>query len=158
MAKRKRHKKISPLQDMMAKMRADENFKKSKVVINPQGEVKMSEVITTLLEPYRDMATTLAAYQNLVAVACIAWNTANMPKGEYAQKIGEAISALPGMDGETRVDMMNFMMELIQRKELLFPDNKRIIVNFKVTETRNNYHIAIASTLESPKGLPDEKL
>ena len=158
MAKRKRHKKISPLQDMMAKMREDEDFKNSKVVINPQGEVKMSEVITTLIQPYSELATTLPAYQNLVTIACIAWNTANLPKGEWAKTIGEAISTLPGIDEEARVDMMGFIKALIQRKELLFPDNKRIIVNFKVTETKNKYYVAIASTLESPKGLPDEKL
>jgi hypothetical protein len=49
--------------------------------------------------------------------------------------------------GDLRQEMSALLVELIERKELLFPENHRMIVNFKVTGTKKNFHIAIASTL-----------
>lgn len=130
----------------MNEMQKDGDLQNQKVVINPQGEAKMSATINELIAPYREMATNRTAYYNLVATACIAWNTANLPQDEWLVNISEAMNALPNLTDDTRPEMTRFILELIQRKLMLFPENRRIIVNFKLTESKDNYHLGIAST------------
>jgi hypothetical protein len=132
MAKRNQSKKGAPL-------------KNQKTLINPQGEAKMSGIITELIEPYRQMAINRASYHNLIAIACIAWNTANLPQEQRLDNINEAINELPVATNEMRLEMTRLVLELVQRKVALFPDNQRIIVNFKINETKDNYHLGIAS-------------
>jgi hypothetical protein len=150
---RKRHKKkkSSTLQDLMQEMQANKGLKGFKTLINPPGEIKMSDAITELLKPYSDLGDDLSSHTNLVALACVAWNIANMPEKERFREIQHALNQLPDTDSELRMDMTGFMAELIERKELLFPDNQRYIVDFKVTEAKKDYHIAIASTLPADK-------
>ena len=147
---RKRHiqKKASPtLQSLMDEVQAEEELKDHKTLINPHGEVKMSDVIAELVRPYSEDATTLNAYTNLIALACIAWNSANLPKRKQKKSIQDGLRSLPNMSGDLRLEMSAFLMELIERKELLFPENHRMIVNFKVTETKKHFNVAIVSTL-----------
>lgn len=147
---RKRHKKKSAsLQRLMQEMQRETETKVHKVLVNPPGEMKMSDAIGELIKPYSELGDTLPAYKNLVSIACVAWNIANLPQEKRFSEIQEALNNLPDMTGELRLDMTGFMAELIARKELLFPDNRRFIVNFKVTETKNDYNLAIASTLPS---------
>ncbi len=107
----------------------------------------MSDVIAELVHPYSEDATTLNAYTNLIALACIAWNSANLPKRKQKKSIQDGLRSLPEMSGDLRLEMSAFLMELIERKELLFPENHRMIANFKVTETKKHFNIAIVSTL-----------
>ena len=37
---------------------------------------------------------------------------------------------------------------MIARKQAYFSEYTRMIVNFELTETRDGYHLAVASTLE----------
>jgi hypothetical protein len=45
--------------------------------------------------------------------------------------------------------MLGLITELMDRKRKLFPHVSRMIMDYKVTERGNDFHIAIASTLES---------
>ncbi len=112
-----------------------------------KDEAKMSAVVTELIAPYRQMAINRASYTNLVASACIAWNTANLPEEEQLANISEALDELPNMADELRPEVTRLILELVKRKTALFPDNHRIIVDFKITETKDNYHLGIASTM-----------
>jgi hypothetical protein len=151
MAKRNRPKKGTALQSMADQMRADGDLQNQQALVNPQGETKMSTIITELIEPYRHMATNRASYHNLVATACIAWNTANLPEDQWQANISEALDELPNVIEEMRSDVARLILELVKRKVTLFPDNQRMIVNFKITETTNNYHLGIASTRDTQK-------
>jgi len=44
-------------------------------------------------------------------------------------------------------EMMKIIEELITRKLELFPDNRRLIVEFHLQETRNKFHLSVASTM-----------
>jgi hypothetical protein len=155
-AKRNRHKKVTALPEETAlpglfeELRQNKKTEKLKLIANPEGEAKMSGLIAELIAPYLDDAKTLDAYKNLVATACIAWNTALLPEAEWSPAINKLVSELGAVPDEFRQDMLSIIMEMIKRKLELFPDNHRQVVNFKVTETKQNYHLAIASTL-SPR-------
>ena len=44
--------------------------------------------------------------------------------------------------------MLGLLLELMERKRKLFPDVSRVIIEHKVTDRGNDFHIAIASTME----------
>jgi len=152
-ANRNRHKKVTALPDESAlpglfeELRQDKKTEKFKLIANPEGEAKMSGLIAELIDPYLDDAKTLNAYKNLVATACIAWNSALLPEAKRPPEINKLIGELGAVPDELRQEMLAIILEMVERKLALFPDNHRQIVNFKVTETKQNYHIAIASTL-----------
>ena len=138
MVQKKRYKKETALQDQ-------------KAPANPPGEGKMSSMVTSLIEPYRGTAVDRASYHNLVAIACIAWNTANLPEEAWPANIREAIHELPNVVDEMRPEMARFILELVKQKVALFPDERRIIVDFKITETKDNYYLGIASIRSGEK-------
>ena len=51
-------------------------------------------------------------------------------------------------DQQSREDFTEIVKELMKRKNRLYPNVNRMIVEFKVTERKNDFHIAIASTME----------
>ena len=57
------------------------------------------------------------------------------------------IDLTPG-DIEDRLETLNLLGELIERKRKLFPNVSRAIVEHKVTDRGGDFHIAIASTME----------
>jgi hypothetical protein len=156
-AKRNRHKKITALPEESAlpglfeELRQDKKTEKFKLIANPEGEAKMSGLIAELIAPYLEDSMTLDTYKNLVATACIAWNTALLPEAEWSPTISKLVSELGTVPGGLRKEMLVIILAMVKRKLALFPDNQRQIINFKVTETKQDYHLAIASTLSPEK-------
>jgi hypothetical protein len=52
-------------------------------------------------------------------------------------------------DQQSREDFTAIVKELMKRKNKLYPNVDRMIVQFKVTNRKNDFHIAIASTMEN---------
>lgn len=53
-----------------------------KVVFQPSGEVKMSEVLLEFVEPYKQFAQTEEAYRKMLTLAVVAWNASFLPEVE----------------------------------------------------------------------------
>lgn len=105
----------------------------------------MSDAISLLVEPYKEDATDLEAYRTLISFACLAWNMTILPEKDRQDMLNEMTALAP--DLESRVETIALIAELMDRKHMLFPDVKRMIVEFKVTEQGNDLHLSIASTL-----------
>lgn len=118
-----------------------------KIVVEPAGHVKMSDVLSDFVAPYRDYAETMQAYRRLLTLAVAAWNAALFPETKQQEVVDEVLSHLPG---ETRLksDVKALLYELIERKVRFFPQYERAIISFELTETRNGYHLSVASTLD----------
>lgn len=52
---------------------------------------------------------------------------------------------------KNRSEILEFIKELMDRKKKLFPHVSRMILEFKVTDLGDDFHIAIASTLGKQK-------
>lgn len=57
-------------------------FRDHKFVIEPPGQIKMSDVLLDFVAPYRHFVNTIEAYRKLLLVAVIAWNAALLPECE----------------------------------------------------------------------------
>jgi hypothetical protein len=67
----------------------------AKFLLNPNGEVSMSDAISKLIEPYRDDAPDYNGFRNLVTFGCIAWNASNLPTEEQDELINKMLAAVP---------------------------------------------------------------
>ncbi len=113
-------------------------------VVKVAGAEKMSEVILDFLAPYLEQTTSAADFEKVVTVGIIAWNAA-VASGKAREKLIEGVleASVPSARPATRA----ILEELIERKEALFADNKRMIVDFELTETPSGRgHLSVVST------------
>ena len=135
----------SILQKLVRDVKAKTGF--TKTLVNPEGEISISDAISKVIAPYRDTAQNYHSFHKLVMVACTAWNAAIMPVGQRESMLADMRKLMP--DQQSREDFTEIVKELMKRKNRLYPNVNRMIVEFKVTERRNDFHIAIASTMEN---------
>jgi len=135
----------SILKNLMREVKAKTGF--TKTVVNPKGELSISDAISKIISPYRDTAQDYESYKRLVMVACAAWNAAILPADKREKMLADMRKAMP--DQQSREDFIEVVKELMKRKNRLYPEVNRMIVQFKVTDRGNDFHIAIASTMEN---------
>lgn len=120
----------------------------TKVVYEPPGQEKMSEVLDDFVAPYSDLADTEDAYRKLLNLAVLAWNAALLPEDQRRAIIEETVDAgFPRASGPARAAAREFLETLIRRKLEHFAGNRRAILSFTLTETGDGYHLSVASTL-----------
>ena len=143
--KNKRHKQNSQpiLENFMQKVAAKKG--KREYQINPKGEISLSDAITQIIEPYTDDAPDFRSMQNLVTYACAAWNI-SISSDDEENSVNALFAMLP-IKKKDREETLALLHVLIERKRKLFPDVTRKIVDFKVTDRGDDFHIAVASTL-----------
>lgn len=147
----KKAKQKSSLQKLKRKVTRDmgQNFKG--VQYNPPGEIKMSDALEDVIEPFVADAGTKEAMTKLVGLGAMAWNFTLMPPVEQkkgVQELAESMSAEPE-DYEMLIQIVN---QLMQRKRKLFPDVDRFIVNYTVEDVGDGWHLSVASTMSPEKG------
>lgn len=124
-------------------------FRGEKIVIEPSGEVKMSEVLTDFVEPYIEFTDTEEDYRKLLVLAIMAWNASFLPEKEQQDMIdGILDKGIPTGSEELKAGLKEIVKELVIRKKVYFPEYTRRIIDFEVTDTGKGYHLAVASTLE----------
>lgn len=134
----------SILQKLMREVKAKTGF--TKTLVNPEGEISISDAISKIIAPYRDTAQSYSSFYKLVMIACTAWNAAILTDEKRASMLYDMRKSMP--DQQSREDFTEIVKELMKRKNRLYPNVNRMIVEFKVTERKNDFHIAIASTME----------
>ncbi len=117
----------------------------SDVVIGTNSAEKMSEILHEFISPYLRPEYNLQRRKSILGLAAIAWNSAllvdkQLNVDDFLEK------SLIDHDAETKEDVKKFVHELIARKIEYFSDIKRLIVNFEITESGEEYNISVAST------------
>ena len=151
MAKKKKKRRDSKshrgkLQRFARQMKRDGTLGNNKIILNPPGEIKMSDALGQVIAPYTGDAETLDAYRKLVTMGAMAWNNTLLPPEGQAAGFA-AIDKLDMASAEKEV-MKDLMRTLMERKLALFPDVRRFIVNFEVSDLGHEWYLSIASTLQ----------
>ena len=76
----------SQLQDYKQRLEAD-LLKGRKVVVEPRGVAKMSEVLEAFVEPFLDHAHTEDATRTLLMLAVLEWNASGLPEEEQRKMV-----------------------------------------------------------------------
>jgi len=122
----------------------------SKFVIEPKGQVKMSEVLEDFVEPYqKEIDDTIEAQTKLISLAALAWNATFLPEEERQEMLDESVEAL--MKGASAKDKQGFraiIEGMIERKMMHFAQYQRAIIDFELIDTGSGYHLTVASTMD----------
>ncbi len=147
--KRKRRKTPDRYKPLVSKLQSKGLLDKYNVEVRyePSGVAKMSEVVIDFIEPYAEYAETYEAYQKLVMIAIVAWNTTLLPEKKQKAMVKKMIKSLSLPRSDAR-DTKGIIEELIERKNKHFAEHTRTIVDYQVTETRDGFHLSVASTLD----------
>lgn len=118
-------------------------------VYDAPGEIKMSEALENLIEPYTEEVGTIEAMRKLVALGGLAWNLALLPSEVVAKELPKLIKGMAVEPGNAQM-LIEVIQKMIERKLLLYPDVNRYIVNSQVEDLGDGWHISVASTFSSP--------
>ncbi|MEA5464718.1 hypothetical protein [Leptothoe sp. PORK10 BA2] len=123
------------------------------IVKNPQGEVKMSEVLEDFAEPYLPETNSLERRRMVFDMAIVAWNLAIMPEHQRQPALDKLFNDL--MKGNKKEilkrDLNDLIEEMVERKLELFPNNRRYILDCQLENIGDQFHLSVASTL-APSG------
>jgi hypothetical protein len=113
---------------------------------NRDGPNKLSKAITTLLSPYKDMGKTYNAFRTMVAIACFAWNASLVDEPERGEMVKQGVNLFRDKTDAKGLNEFNqFFYELIERKILLYPNDRRFVTSFDVTDTKDTFHVFVIS-------------
>ena len=77
----------------------------------------------------------------------VAWNVTLLEGTARQQLIDSIKQTMPSSSGqEWNQETEQVLTELIQRKERYFADNKRFILDYRVSESKHEYNLAVIST------------
>jgi hypothetical protein len=138
---------VSPLAKFEEKLGKTELPGDTKLVIRRGGKEKMSEVLAEFIEPYVEHADSDDAYRRLLVIAIVAWNTALLPEERQQLAINDFLEGLD-LGFFERLEFISFIKTMMERKKTYFPDNKRFIINFELTDLGDSMHLSVASTPE----------
>ena len=107
--------------------------------------VKMSAVILDLADFLLEMAHTKERQKAAITITCIAWNIA-VAGMEKAQKLFDAYFETID-DPIHQQDTLDIIETIIEKKQLLYPEINRFILDYEVAGTKNNLHLNVVSTV-----------
>ncbi|HNR32374.1 MAG TPA: hypothetical protein PKI11_15895 [Candidatus Hydrogenedentes bacterium] len=132
-------------------VRVPKEYQDLKVVRSEMlGLRKISEVLLEFAEPHLDLDGDLNSVRGSVAVAALAWNLSFFPHSERAHELEAALESTLGAVPAEMVEMARLTVhDLMLRKDTFYSDDKRFIVGFDVTETRDDFHVNVACIIPS---------
>lgn len=75
-------------------------------------------------------------------------------KDELAEDLNTFMSSNHPEDEELpySINVLNIIRTLIQRKDELYPDDDRVVVDFNIKETANERHLSVSSAMPGTHG------
>lgn len=111
----------------------------------PKEDLRLSERLVDLIAPYREEGLSSGRYEQLIGAAATAWNLSLLSDGERPDALRDAFRNAKVRDIEAVAEVI---VTLMRRKEELFPDDRRTIVSWEVSESDGQYHVAVASLVD----------
>lgn len=144
--KRRQIKKEFRIDKLKHQIRQSGLFKEGEITFQPSQGPKLSAVLEDFIKPYQEIASTDDAYRKLIALAVVAWNAAILSKAERKELIDTTINSIVTTAGEEwRKDSEEVLRMLIKHKERHFPDDRRFIVDYRLTKTMGEFYLSVAS-------------
>jgi hypothetical protein len=135
-------------QILLNRVRASQHFHNTQVMVNPAGTEKMSEVILRFAAPFKDNDSLIP--RAMIEIAIILWNASFMPSDMQRKAVEDLVNVFPSDDSEARGEILRTAHMLLERKKQYFSHNKRMIMDYHITESAHGIHVDVMSTV--PEG------
>jgi hypothetical protein len=123
------------------------------VLINPPDQEKMSEVLLDFARPLLELSDD-DDFDNVIALAAACWNTALLPQEKQETSIKGLIDIVSSGTREDVQMVREIVRMLLERKRRYFPNNKRFIADYQISNSRSRRNLLVASILPSPDEKP----
>jgi hypothetical protein len=145
---RKRRPPASRHGKLISKMEKQGLLEDTVLIHEPRGKEKMSEVLEEFAQPYLDLVDDSYEMQNKVmATAVLAWNFTLLPRKARKAAVEDLVSSLSLQDEKMEEDTRRILKDMIERKKRYFRANKRFIISYELSMTKNGFYLSVASTL-----------
>ena len=135
-------------QILLQRVRASQHVPNTQVIVTPAGTEKMSEVILRFAEPLQDDDGLVSKV--MIEMAIILWNASFMPRDMQRRAVEDVVNVLPSHDSEARRELFFIVNMLLERKRQYFSNNKRMIMDYHITESAHGINLDVVSTV--PEG------
>jgi hypothetical protein len=146
--KEQRRTPSSGQQVLLNRVRASQHLPNTQVIVNPVGTEKMSEVILRFAEPFKDPDGLIP--RAMIEIAIIMWNASFMPSDMQRKAVEDLVNVFPSDNSEARREMLLTAHVLLERKKQYFSGNKRMIMDYHITESAHGINLDVVSTV--PEG------
>ena len=148
--KKNKKKKSPTLQRFVKKVTSPDDLPLSKVVVEPNGHEKMSEVILDFAEPLLDECENEATERIGIAMAILVWNLSLFPEKDQDQELLKVCSEISGSDdAKQTAELLHHANLLLERKKKYYANNQRCIIKYELSGSGRSRRLDIASTLSS---------
>jgi hypothetical protein len=143
---RQKQKKRQARREKIARMQR-QSYGDEVLILPGAGRVSMSEALIDFMEidgqewPDEDLL------RKTLVMGMVAWNAAVSSGAARNDLIESTIALLPP---EARAEGRHHLNALIKRKQSLFPDNMRLMVDYQLSMTPTGPYIQVMSTLDMP--------
>ena len=106
---------------------------------------KMSDILLDYAEPFLDTidVNNKAEYEKVIMMAIMFWNCSILDESRENRKIVRDVLKPFMTDAESR----NVVSYMFKRKRMMYPDNKRMMLNYELTKAPGGFHLSVASTI-----------
>ncbi len=130
--------------ELLKKIEASGN----KVVVDPKGKLRMSDVLQDFAKPLLTEASTDDEVKMAIRFAILVWNASLIPKPERENELKALITQLSKSDNPSHTTIMKSYVDmLLKRKEEMFSDIKRAIIDCHFSGSGSKLRFDVASTL-----------
>ena len=106
---------------------------------------KMSEVILDFAEPLLDALDDDELFENAISCAVACWNLSFLPEKKQKKLVLSMVNELDKSVLLTRHEFEDCVRMLLERKRVLFADEKKIVVNYKIVEEEDHHRLLVMS-------------
>jgi len=112
------------------------------------GRRKLSEVIQEFAWTVMDDASA-GTFQGAIRVAIVAWNLANMPPDLRRTARADLLRTARRVGRRYARQLGRVMDELVERKQRLYPDDGRMVLNHSFTGAGRGDHLRVTAEAKS---------
>jgi hypothetical protein len=105
---------------------------------------KLSGNVIDVAQPFLDNCPNFKLQKIMLSMAILAWNLAIVPEGLVEKSRDDMQEKLCRGDAQMIEDLDKVIESLIARKQLLYPEDNRIVINYHISETAGGYHLDVA--------------
>lgn len=121
--------------------------KSLKLFHSRQGETaKISQCLIQVAQPYLNGGDNLDEYRKELSLASIAWNLSLFPPDSREEHIMKSLDP-QAIEEENRQLIAQHLLELVRRKERLFPGDRRLIVKVDVLDEGGSVRVLVTSSI-----------
>ena len=133
---------------LLDRLLSDKCVYPGRVVVEPPGVEKMSEVLTDFAKPLLDQCEDNESARGIIVLAIAVWNTALLPEEEQREAVEEVFVALSqSIPDEFLPAFRADISMLMARKREHFPHINRHILDYQFTEQDDCIGLDVVSSL-----------